>query len=77
MYIGIGSERGKAVHDADALAYVAERIVMDKETGLMFIKQFLPDFGVNISEEKFSKIIGSLEEWFYSGNWKKGEDNGE
>lgn len=70
MYIGIGPERGKKVNTSDALSYAAERIVEDKETTEQFIRDFLPIFGVNISQDKFSEIVGSLEEWFYSGNWR-------
>ena len=77
MYIGIGPERGRKVHDADALAYAAERIVTNNEAMMMFVQDFLPDFGINITEEKFKEITSSIEEWFYSGNWRKGDDNGE
>ena len=63
MYIGILTEQGKRVHDADAFSYACERV----ESGT---KEEKKEFmGIFADSVDFTEFAARVVEWFYSGNW--------
>ena len=65
MYIGILTESGKRVSDADAFSYACERIEHGaEEEKQMFMK-------LAQESESFEQFAGMVVEWWYSGDWIK------
>lgn len=63
MYVGIGPEKGKKVHDEDAFSYACERInngtEREQETFMQIIKE----------AESFYMAVITVVLWYFSGNW--------
>ena len=68
MYIGIGPESKKRVLEEDAISYACDRIYSGTEEE--------QDVAMQIFREAENFHLAALElvEWFYSGNWIKGDD---
>ena len=63
MYVGILTEQGKRVHDADAFSYACERV----ESGTM--EEQAEFMGIAADSTDFAEFAARVVEWFYSGNW--------
>lgn len=63
MYVGIGPEKGKKVHDEDAFSYACERInngaEREQETFMQIMKE----------AESFYMAVITVVLWYFSGNW--------
>ena len=63
MYVGIGPEKGKNVHDEDAFSYACERInngtEREQETFMQIMKE----------AESFYMAVITVVLWYFSGNW--------
>ena len=63
MYVGIGPEKGKKVHDEDAFSYACERInngtEIEQETFMQIMKE----------AESFYMAVITVVLWYFSGNW--------
>lgn len=63
MYVGIGPEKGKKVHDEDAFSYACERInngtEREQETFMQIMKE----------SESFYMAVITVVLWYFSGNW--------
>lgn len=71
MYVGIGIEQGKKVHEEDAFMYAMERCTTDCADD--FVKEFAGTQLVTISD--MQNLRESVVEWFYSGNWIRREES--
>ena len=62
MYVGIGPEKGKKVHDEDAFSYACERInngtEREQETFMQIMKE----------AESFYMAVVTVVLWYFSGN---------
>lgn len=63
MYVGIGPEKGKKVHNEDAFSYACERInngtEREQETFMQIMKE----------AESFYMAVITVVLWYFSGNW--------
>ena len=63
MFVGIGPEKGKKVHDEDAFSYACERInngtEREQETFMQIMKE----------AESFYMAVVTVVLWYFSGNW--------
>ena len=63
MYVGIGPEKGKKVHDEDAFSYACERInngtEREQETFMQIMKE----------AESFYMAVVTVVLWYFVGNW--------
>lgn len=63
MYVGILTEQGKRVHDADAFSYACERV----ESGT--VEEQAEFMSIAADSADFAEFAARVVEWFYSGNW--------
>ena len=63
MYVDIGPEKGKKVHDEDAFSYACKRInngtEREQETFMQIMKE----------AESFYMAVITVVLWYFSGNW--------
>lgn len=63
MYVGIGPEKGKKVHDEDAFSYACERINNGTEREQGTFMQIMRE------AESFYMAVITVVLWYFSGNW--------
>lgn len=63
MYVGILTEQGKSVHDADAFPYACERV----ESGT--VEEQAEFMSIAADSADFTEFAARVVEWFYSGDW--------
>lgn len=63
MYVGIGPEKGKKVHDEDAFSYACERINNGTEREQETFMQIMRE------TESFYMAVITVVLWYFSGNW--------
>mgnify|MGYP006991906533 FL=1 len=63
MYVGIGPEKGKKVHDEDAFPYACERINNGSEREQEAFMQIMKE------AESFYMAAIAVVLWYFSGNW--------
>lgn len=72
MYVGIGIEQGKQIHEEDAFMYAMERCTTDCADD--FVKEFAGRIHL-ITVSDMRNLRESVVEWFYSGNWVRREES--
>lgn len=63
MYVGIGPEKGKKVHDEDVFSYACERINNGTEREQEEFMQIMKE------AESFYMAVITVVLWYFSGNW--------
>lgn len=63
MYVGIGPEKGKKVHNEDAFSYACERINNGTEREQEEFMQIMKE------AESFYMAVITVVLWYFSGNW--------